>query len=78
MVGGMHGREACMAEGMHGGRMHGKGVCMVEGACMAGGMCYRGGIHTPPTHTMRYGRSMRWRYASYWNAFLYLMHSPLS
>ena len=49
------------------------GMCGKRGACVAkggmhgerGGMC---GMHTPPT---RYGRSLRGRYASYWNAFLF-------
>ena len=35
MVGGMHGRVACVA-----GSVHGRGVWW--GACMAGGMCGRG------------------------------------
>ena len=47
---------------------------------MAGGMCGRGAcvvggvraMHTSPD-TMRYGRSMHGRYASYWNAFLLVM-----
>ena len=47
------------------GDMHGWGVCG-GGACMAGGVC---ATHASP-HTTRYGRSMRGRYASYWNAFL--------
>ena len=47
-----------------------------EGACMMGGM-HGGGVHgrgacMPHTpDTTRYGRSMRGRYASYWNAFLF-------
>ena len=33
---------------------------------------WAGGVHVMhPPRTMRYGRSMRGRYASYWNAFLY-------
>ena len=70
--GGMHGeRGACMVKrawqrvcawqkgGVHGER----GVCVAK----------RGGVHGmhPPT---RYGRYMRGRYASYWNAFLCHMH----
>ena len=42
-----------------GGSMHGEG-----GACM---VC--------TSHSMRYGQSMRGRYASYWNAFLFLSRS---
>ena len=62
--------------------VHGGGACVVGGhawqegvwgvACMAGGV--RGGgcaRHAcPHPNTTRYGRSMRGRYASYWNAFL--------
>ena len=45
---------------------------MVGGMCGRGlgGMRGRGGMHAPLPDTMRYGRSMRGRYASYWNAFL--------
>ena len=52
----------CMAGGMHGG-----GHAL--GACVAGGHAW----HTCPPRpdTTRYGRSMRGRYASYWNAFLF-------
>ena len=33
-----------------------------------------GGVHVMhPPRTMRYGRSMRGRYASYWNAFLFTL-----
>ena len=68
--GGMHGKgEACMTKPcmVKGGGMHGEG-----GACVAkGGHAWQGGhawyAHPP---SMRYGRSMRGRYASYWNAFL--------
>ena len=73
---------ACMAQGhaWHGGMhgrvgVHGRGACVV-GACMAWqGVCVVGDVHathTPP-NTMRYGRSMHGRYASYWNAFLFLL-----
>ena len=56
-AGGMHGR-GCMVGGMH-----------IRGACMAWwGVC---GMHAP--NTTRYCRSMRGRYASYWNAFLSLI-----
>ena len=50
-----------MAGDVYGGGMHGGDVW--QGACMAGEM---------PPDTMRYGRSMRGRYASYWNAFFFL------
>ena len=68
------------------GGMHGRGACMVGGACMAGqhawqgraciggpawqgGMCGGRGMHG------RYYkiRSMSGWYASYWNAFLFLL-----
>ena len=52
-----------------GGGMHGWGACMVgsvcgRGACMAGGCAWQTGMHAthappPPTHSTRYGRSMR-------------------
>ena len=61
--------RACMAgwghawQGVHDGGMH------IRGACMAWwGVC---GMHAP--NTTRYCRSMRGRYASYWNAFLSLI-----
>ena len=68
---GMHDGGACMAGG------HAwQGACMV-GASMVGGMHDRRHVwqagpacHACPPDTMRYGRSMRGRYASYWNAFL--------
>ena len=71
--GDVHGKEGgmCGKEGMHGK----SGVCVVKGACMVkgghawrkgGGVC---GMHAPSS--TRYGRSMRGRYASYWNAFLF-------
>ena len=49
------------------GGMHGKG-----GVCMA-----KGGVHgmEPP---MRYGWSMRGRYAFYWNAFLFKSQSTFA
>ena len=59
VVGGMHGGGG----GMHGGGgLHGsRGACMVTGGCVvAGGGCV--GCDEI--------RSMRGRYASYWNAFL--------
>ena len=54
------------------GGVHGEGACMAKGVwqrreCMAkGGMCAK----HPPPDTTRYSRSMRGRYASYWNVFL--------
>ena len=71
----------CMA----GGGMCDRGMCMVGGhawwgGCMAGGACmgghaWQGGVtHTPPGRYYRYGiRSMSGRYASYWNAFLFII-----
>ena len=60
---------ACMA----GGHAWLGGVCGEGGACVVkGGMHGKGGacvVCMPPPST-RYGRSMRGRYASYWNAFL--------
>ena len=73
-------RGACMVKGVHG-----KGGCMAKGACVVkaamhgkgghawqkGGMRGEGGVHgMHPTHPTRYGRLLRGRYASYWNAFL--------
>ena len=72
--GGMCGEgRVCVAKGGHvwqRGGMCGKrgGMCAEGGACVAkGGACV---VCTPPT---RYGRSLRGRYASYWNAFLFQM-----
>ena len=69
--GGMHGRGANVWQG---------GMCG-RGHVWWGGVCGRGGMHgrthvchtpLPPTcDTTRYGWSMRGRYASYWNAFLF-------
>ena len=58
--------------GQAGGACVGRGVCMAAGRGMCGGgHTWQGvhGMHAPP-YTMRYGRSMRGWYASYWNAFL--------
>ena len=66
--GGVHGEGGCMAKGGAWWR----GACMVKGACVAkGGMHGEGRacVECTPTST-RYSRSMRGRYASYWNAFL--------
>ena len=66
VVGGVHGRRACVAGG-HAwqGGVCGRGACVV-GTCMAGGYAGFGGMR---------GRyydiwSMSGQYASYWNAFL--------
>ena len=62
-LGGMHGMGACMA---------GEGGMCGRGAWQ-GGMLGRGGIHG------RYYkiRSMSGRYASYWNAFLFILNLEL-
>ena len=75
MVGGVCGRGHVW--GVHSGGHAWQGACMAGGICVAGG-CMTGGVHGRghachthhPPDTMRYGRSMRGRYASYWNAFL--------
>ena len=80
--GGMHGeagghvlqRGACVVKGgMHGlkGGVHGGGHTWQRGACMAGGHAWQKGGHVWYAIPPRYGRSLRGRYASYWNAFLY-------
>ena len=54
---------------------------MAGGTCMAGGVCggdVHGRGHARPPHTTRYSRSMRGRYASYWNAFLLFVHFQFS
>ena len=60
----------CVAGGVHGrGGMHGRGTCVCDrGACMAGWVC---ATHAPPGRYYEI-RSMSGRYASYWNAFLFL------
>ena len=77
--GGVCGRGACVAgghawwRGMRGqGGMCGGGACVAGGHAWQGGMCGRGcACHAHlPLDTTRYGRPMRGRYASYWNAFL--------
>ena len=80
MAGGVHGRGW---GDMHGGRCvsggcMARGVCM-EGACMVG-VCMAGGMHGRGCvcHTVKYGRSMHGRYASYWNAFLFYVQSDLA
>ena len=54
------GRGACVVVG---------GVCGCEGACMVEGM--RGGRGACAGYDER--RSMSGRYASYWNAFLFIL-----
>ena len=73
--GGAWAGGACMA----GGDMHGGGGCVWRGSMHGwGGACVVGGMramHARPTSapdTTRYGRSMRGRYVSYWNAFMFL------
>ena len=64
MVGGMCGG----GHAWWGGGMHGRGACVVVGRhAWQGGHASQGGVHG------RYYkiRSMSWRYASYWNAFLF-------
>ena len=63
----------CMAGGHVAGGMHGRGACMVgghvwQGVCMAGRHAWWGGMRG------RYYeiRSMSGRYASYWDAFLFV------
>ena len=71
-TGGVHGR-GCAWPGVVRGRGHvWQGVCMVGGV-HGGGMCGRGHawhICHPPGRYCEI-RSMSWRYASYWNAFLF-------
>ena len=62
-VGGVHAQGGVHARGW--------GVCVPGCVCMPVGH----GTHAPPTHTTRYGWSMRGRYASYWNAFLFCVCS---
>ena len=62
------------------GSMHGRGVYMVGGACMVvgcvlGGMCDRGPCMAGGMGGRRDGHCSG-RYASYWNAFLYLFFQP--
>ena len=82
VVGACMVREACVAEGcvhgrgMHGGGgMHGREGYAWQGECMAGG-AYVGGCGGASLRGRYYEiRSMSGRYASYWNAFLYLLVS---
>ena len=77
VAGGEHAwRGACVVGGVHGGGHAWQGSCMVgghawQGCVCGGGHAWQGACmpHMPPD-TTRYGRSMRGRYASYWNAFL--------
>ena len=79
--GGMHGEEACVAGGCAcQGGVCGRGACLAggdmrgRGACMVG----EGGVHgtyvPPPIGRYYEIRSMSRRYASYWNAFLFLIN----
>ena len=82
MKGGMRGEGGtCVAKGGawvakggvcgERGGMHGEGACMVKGGCVWWGGVHgeRGGMRS--MHPPRNSRSLRGRYASYWNAFLY-------
>ena len=82
VVGGMHSRGASMVGGyvLLGACV--VGACIVgghawQGTCVAGGHVSQGACMpcTPRPDTTRYGRSMRGRYASYWNAFLFNFHA---
>ena len=72
-------KGACMAKG----GMHGKGEGAWHEGCawQKGGMRGEGGAwqrgHAWYAHppSMIYGRSMRGRYASYWNAFLFFFEN---
>ena len=75
MCGG--GGGACVAGGMH-GRGWGMGGMHGGGACVAGGMHGRGvcmASMPPPKQILRdmVIWSMSGRYASYWNAFLFII-----
>ena len=62
---------------LHPGGLHPGGVCIQEWSVFrgvsasGGGVCSQGGGQTPPHRIL----STRGRYASYWNAFLYLVYS---
>ena len=72
VAGGMRGRGACMAgRCTWQGVMHGRGTCMAGDHAWQEGMRGRGAWHTPPGRYHEI-RSMSGRYASYWNAFLFL------
>ena len=72
--GGVHGRGACVVGGVCGGGHAWQGGMHGRGACMAG-VCVAGGMHAPAPPPSRYCeiRSMSRQYASYWNAFLFLL-----
>ena len=80
--------EVCGREGMCSGGHAWQGECMAGGMCgrghawqgVHGRGCMAGGhaCHAWPPSTMRYGRSMHGRYASYWNAFLLLLNADLN
>ena len=73
--GGMRGEDGVHGEG---GCAWRRGVCMAKGAVHGEGGVH--GLQPPPpgSVTTRYGRSMRGRYASYWNAFLFTLNSAKS
>ena len=76
VAGGVHSRGMCTAGGHAWQRdvcMMG-GVCMAEGACMAdGGMYGKGGVHGMGGMCGRRDGHCSGQYASYWNAFLWLL-----
>ena len=73
----MCGRGACMAGGhVWQGGVHGRGACMVGG--MHGRGCAWQGGHACPPRGYDEIRSMSGRYASYWNAFLFLLRPLLN
>ena len=75
MAGGVHGKGACVRGGMHGRGVHGGGHAWQGGMC-GRGVCVMGGMHGGGRGGMRGRyyeiRLMSRRYASYWNAFLFL------
>ena len=58
----------CMAEG----GMRGRGACMARGVC-GRGACVAHSLTPPPTLAITTIRSMSGRYASCWNALLYML-----
>ena len=61
---GMHGRGHAWQLGMHGRGHAWHGAC-VAGGVHGGGHTWQGGMHD------RKNSNCSWRYASYWNAFLF-------
>ena len=77
MVGGMHGREVCIAGGVHG-----RGTCMAGGHAWQGGMCGRGNVWWGGAWegacmaggcAWQENGDCSGQYASYWNAFLFVL-----